>query len=430
MGGSIGPIIILDGMVSLFDTNNQNNKRNVPLIYDTSIWENGSLPGTPFGKVGVAIQTMENHTDPWGNTQPIWKTTNGTGSQYGGIYMSSRTVNPKKLYRLSYWENRVFNGPGETYGRHYFGCNGYGSPNGIGNLSNTTPNTNPYFWSTSYNRLPINSWFLISGHIHPYTYTSTDEHPNSGRWNVDGTKIGNISTDYRMFEGTTSIRPRSLTTYYAKDTTSIHHSLYPRMDVVDGTEPSIDDLLHNRTHRMVDAYSKKNIFVNKSCYDNSKLSFNNKKENTINLGDVGVLGNTFSIGAWVYSDSFSSTYNPIICRDGNTNNNFSFGFNTNGSVKINQLNGTSFNRGSCSVDTWYHIVVSINNLVGKLYINGVQQGVSFTFTNSFNDTGNIKIGTCGSYYYNGNVNLSQIYNRGLNNDEINQNFNSTRTRFI
>ena len=434
MGSTIGPNIVINGLVSLFDTTNVKNLLNKSLLYDTSTWSSGSLPGSPFS-AWASHNSIINATDPWGDTNEIWQAGGGTTGQpnsdysaQGGIYCSTRPIKSTDLYRMSYWENRKTNTTG-TYGRYYFGCNGYGAVSGIGNLGSGTANTNPYFWSTAHTGLPIDIWFLVVGHIHPYTYTSYAEHVDSGRWNVDGTKIGNINTDYKFLEGTTSVRPRTLTTYYAKDTTTLHHSLYPRMDLVDGTEPSLDDLLHNRPHRMIDSFSKKNVFVNKTSYDAELLTFDISNEDTVNLGDIEDLGDSFTMGAWVYVDSFSSTFNPILSRDGNTLNNFSFGFNINGKIKISQYGGSSFNRGSISSEQWYHIMVSMDNKVGTLYINGISQSTSFTFPNSFSDVGDIKVGAMNTSYFNGNINLTHIYNRSLSSSEILRNYNSSKSKF-
>jgi hypothetical protein len=213
-----GANIDTDGLVLYIDTINPRFNADTPLTYDYSVWATGQT-----GSVGVFSAYSGNQndrvigTDPWGEDNVVWRSYSGltTGYTYdsaGGIYCSSVSIDNTKLYRLSYWENRVSNGSA-TYGRYYFGCNGYGSPNGVGNLTNDIPNTNPYFEYLNHNAQPINTWVLYVGHIWPHTYDSTEEHVDSGRWEVDGTKIGVINTDYRWLTGTTTARPRTLAVF-------------------------------------------------------------------------------------------------------------------------------------------------------------------------------------------------------------------------
>ncbi len=432
-----GPSIVTDGLIVSADVYNDAYKEDTPLTYDYSVWEEGQTGNiSPFTDYGNASQNRRIiATDPWGDDNVIWKMCSGdtyddTYPSQGGIYGDYVAVDTTKLYRMSYWENRFFNGPDETYGRYYFGCNG--NNGGIGNLGSGTANTNPYFWNIAYNGLPINTWFLMVGHIHPHTNTSTAEHVDSGRWNVDGTKIGNVTTDYQFRIENTTARPRTLALYRGYDTDTVHHSLYPRFDLCDGFEPSLDDLLHGRHEQIRDNISNNRIGVNLGVFTGNTFFFNNNYKSVINFGDIEDISDSFSVSVWINSNNFSSTYTPIISRDGVTTGNFSFGFNNSGNIVIRQYNSESYTRGTCSVDTWYYVTVSVSNKVGTLYINGVQQSTTFTFTSSFNDTGDIKMANSydsGTSYLNAYIQLPKVYNRALSNDEDIKNYNATKTRF-
>lgn len=85
--------------------------------------------------------------------------------------------------------------------------------------------------------------------------------------------------------------------------------------------------------------------------------------------------------------------------------------------------------------SWYQVVGTYTSGTRILYINGVQ-------VNSDNQTGTINtnnggmsIGVYGGYtgsrgyYYNGNLSICRVYNRNLSQQEIQQNFNATKSRF-
>jgi hypothetical protein len=162
----------------------------------------------------------------------------------GGIYNSAVSIDNTKTYRMSWWERRVINA---TAGYHYAGLNGYGSVNGViqvysGSQGVTT--TNPYFTNWLYNNILSTNgkWHLVVGHLHSHDYTGFMR-SDSGIY-FDGIKKSVISADYKSLPQTTSARPRTLVMYYANTLGATHYSLYPRMDLLDGTEPSVQDLLN------------------------------------------------------------------------------------------------------------------------------------------------------------------------------------------
>lgn len=144
---------------------------------------------------------------------------------------------------MSWWEKRVTNANG-TYGPYYAGLNGYGSTNGVLNLNTGTFNTNPYFWYVGHDALVEGQWFLVVGHVFPHTHSGTSRHPDSGRYTVEDGFIGHTSVDFKWSEVTTSARSRTLAIYRGNDENMLHYTVYPRLDIVDGSEPSIQDLLN------------------------------------------------------------------------------------------------------------------------------------------------------------------------------------------
>ncbi len=218
-----------------------------PLTMDYTIWEEGQT-----GTVGDFVQQSSRNRivtgqDPWGKDVPIWEAYSVDGSTaYGGIYYKSHSIDNTKLYRMSWWEKRVSNGTA-TYARHYIGLNAYGSVPGVRDCSNGTVSTNPYFWNTSNlptsTQMPIGEWVLCIGHVYPHDYTNPPQrHPDSGIYTLDG-RLNEISTDWQWLPETTSARSRTLSLYNANGGGAIHHTVYPREDICDGTEPTVAELL-------------------------------------------------------------------------------------------------------------------------------------------------------------------------------------------
>ncbi len=213
---------------------------------DYTVWTVGTGGATGFTMYGL---TAENNrieaTDPWGRSTIVWDSVPGPDASYdGGWQTTSFSIDNTKLYRYSVWVHRTVLG---TSGRFYFGCFGYGSTNGVYDVATSTLDTNPYFWASSStpttNDLP-DEWILVVGHIFPYNYGLTVDHSDSGRWYFDGTfknTGGSYNRDYKWHSATTTARHRNFL-YGSTDLTVRQRYCYPRIDLVDGSEPSINDL--------------------------------------------------------------------------------------------------------------------------------------------------------------------------------------------
>jgi hypothetical protein len=151
----------------------------------------------------------------------------------------------------------------------------------------------------------------------------------------------------------------------------------------------------------------------------------------VSLGDIADLGNSFSIGMWVKPTDFASSYNPLISRDGDTQYNFGLGFNNSGNIRVQHHLGDSMERGTCVAGNWQYVFTTVDNLVCKIYLNGAQQSSSYEFTGSFDDTGNMNLGGY-SYtpsYFNGEINLPQIYSGSITPARVRNNYNGLKGRF-
>lgn len=83
---------------------------------------------------------------------------------------------------------------------------------------------------------------------------------------------------------------------------------------------------------------------------------------------------------------------------------------------------------------WHHVVyVNKTDETGDLYIDGVKE-ISNESSSLSNATRYFKINNIGlgysSKYYNGDIALVQIYDKSLNKNEVLQNYNSAKGRFV
>ena len=84
-------------------------------------------------------------------------------------------------------------------------------------------------------------------------------------------------------------------------------------------------------------------------------------------------------------------------------------------------------------NTWNHIVCTYEAGIKTTYVNGAQVGqqTGLTGTISTNATG-LFIGAYGpgtSYFLNGKIANSRVYNKALTAAEVQQNFNASKSRF-
>ena len=114
-----------------------------------------------------------------------------------------------------------------------------------------------------------NQWVLVVGHIHPDGSGVGSDHPNSGYYVRSGGGLtystlrlaGNGVGDYVFRTDTQNVAFRTYL-YYCTDNTVVQQFMRPRIDLVDGTEPSISDLLNNADKTIYDSTTNgKNMYV-------------------------------------------------------------------------------------------------------------------------------------------------------------------------
>ena len=176
-------------------------------------------------------------TGPKGGNIPLWKcTSSGDGNADGGWdYPNSFKVDVNKTYRFMVpVKMETITG---TSGSAYLGI----QSNTVCNLNTTTPNSNPYFFSTGRTTFIVGRWYLIVGYVYPSGSTGAT---NTGAHIYDmttGSIVAN-GNNYCWNSTTTQSGSRAYM-YYATTAGNIQYFAPPVVEVVDGSESSINELL-------------------------------------------------------------------------------------------------------------------------------------------------------------------------------------------
>jgi hypothetical protein len=221
-------------------------------ILDPYSWTTGSGGIGSFSQNG---STDENErvigTDPYGNSSVLWETrANGSAADDGGWNHSSFSVDNTKLYRMSVWVKRTSSSAGGTF---YLGTNGGGQC--VLRLDGSYgEECNPYWDCRGTGSLTQNVWYLVVGHVFPHFYPHSIQHADTGLWVIGSGKVTgingcNIGNDMKFGPSTTSLNHRTYH-YYCGDNTTRLQFFEPRVDICDGSEPTISDLLNNRQARL------------------------------------------------------------------------------------------------------------------------------------------------------------------------------------
>lgn len=219
---------------------------------DSLTWTTGSGGFTGYGQNG---NTVENErvidTNPFGNSTVVWETrASGNGNDDGGWNSDSISIDRTKLYRFSVWVRRTSSTGGGTF---YFGTDGGGEC--VNALGTTTQMCNAYWHCGSPGSLTQNQWYLVVAHIFPTSYTSTNPHPDTGFWTTAGTKVMGINQcnisggDVKWGASSTSTYHRTYH-YYCGDSTTRLQFWNPRIDICDGTQPTIKGLYTNELNTL------------------------------------------------------------------------------------------------------------------------------------------------------------------------------------
>ena len=235
--------------------NKPSNSMLLSNLIDPSTWAartHGSQPGFAANG-GVFEQFIDEGTLPDGSIGTMWRCYPGLyynnaygwdGTQPGGTPAGDADggwdtdffpVDAGKTYRFSVWVQRSGNATGGTY----LGCNTNAPGGGVMHMPNNIENTNPYFWNGA---LPADDrWYLVVGYVRPSSAVAHGQANRGGVW--DGTTGAKVlaGSDYAWHPATTMAKHRAYL-YYATSSTA-QFLAWPRVDLCDGSEPTLQMLL-------------------------------------------------------------------------------------------------------------------------------------------------------------------------------------------
>jgi hypothetical protein len=448
MSLSHSPSIVTDGLILALDAANRKSYIGAApaSLINTDSWtvSSGSVAG--YGQNGgTAENTRLFDTDPWGNQSIVWGTyASGDGNADGGWNTDYPTINPTKLYRFSVWVRRTSTTGAGTF---YFGTGAGGAE--VMGTSDSATKGNPYWECTGTGNLTQNQWYLVCGHVYPHFTTYTGRHPNTGYFTVAGgtTKVMdvngcNIGSDLKWNSASSSAVHRTYH-YYCGDATTRLQFMAPRIDLCDGNEPSISELLTNGNSVWKDV-SGSGASVNAvntpaftklagvNCF---RLSATGQKF-TGTLLSSPQPSTSATIEIWVYPEAevqgddrgcmFWLGGGQTLYMSWNKSalklSNYWYGHPNEGYHE----SGAAVPRNAwcCFVAVWDYSTSTMHQ-----YTNGVKTSVSGVSGTAATGS-SIQIGQEGATrQFAGGISHIKIYNRALSQTEVSQNFNATRRKY-
>jgi hypothetical protein len=425
------------------------------------------------GIVGsLQANSIERELNPWGHYDHVWRgenhSTTGTTAAFnsnGGFNTGLVSADSSKKYRYSVWINRKVLGDGSLYFGPYNGS--YMS------RKSGFAQTNPYFSVKNSDGDAYtgkqNTWVLAVGHIHPFGSATGADESTSGYYTVSGggstyapISVSGIDDNYHDFIwGAAGIASTQLRVFlYGSSIPGTEALFYrPRIDLVDGNEPDITELLSNTPQTAYDIGS--NGFTGrvygKPQYrsdDGGYLVFDGKSAFVESGQDAlaGYYNKTYTFEAWVKPDASGALkmFGGIggLPYFGTQGNAYYWSFSLSG---VQKLYGYTV---PYPIDTrWAQFVYTATHIPAtaespektrfQVYINGVSvweqtlNGAEVLSSNtvgignrSYNSTTPNSYTRSGiDYSWIGGISNVRVYNRALIPEEITQNFNSLRGRF-
>jgi hypothetical protein len=133
--------------------------------------------------------------------------------------------------------------------------------------------------------------------------------------------------------------------------------------------------------------------------------------------------NTNQQGVWFEKGNPTKQYS-LLQENANINWRIEIGGNT---TNLTVATATYMNTSN-----WYQVAGTYSSGFKRLYINGVLVNSASNSGSISTDAGGVTVGARGGgggTNYNGNLAICKLYNRVLSAEEIQQNFNSTKSRF-
>jgi hypothetical protein len=430
MSVASGPNIPSNGLVMSVDGGNVKSIKGKLSLINWNNWTTGSGGVSGYNQNGDTVENERvSGTDPWGNTNIVWETrASGNGNADGGWATDWFNIDRSKLYRFSVWMKRTSS---TALGIFYLGM--YANGDGSRRMDNGAVEGNAYWECSGITRFTQNQWYLVVGHVYPSDTTNTGQHPDTGIYTTSGGKVLSInacnigSGDLKWSHNSTQGIHRTYH-YYCSDNTSRLQFFQPRVDLIDGNEPSISDLLNNAGSTWFDTTGNGHHIllgpgVTYSSTFGGVLSFSKDangygRNSTMNLG--GSNNTVISVVRKLSNGDHGRTItalnnNWLLAHHGNTYGDY---------FAVGWVNDA----GSSSDTTWrmFTGTGNVSTDVWQAYIN-----TTLVASNSAGSEGpnGWNLNSQYSEYSSSQIANLIAYNRVLSADEIAQVFYSLRTRF-
>lgn len=441
-----GPKIIRDGLEFIIDPANEKSTGGFlrdQNILDYSTWQLNGTSATGFSRNGSTNENIIiSGTGPFGETTLIWEARPSGGNNADGGWNGSRfDIDHTKKYRFSVWVKRTV----YDDGRFYFGLRGYNSSTtnvGVYRSNNTTSYTNPYSYVTSdppsTGQLPSNTWVLVVFHVWPSSTGNVSMDSDSGRYTVADGRIGGVSLDFKWRTDNTQALHRTYL-YYSSATTPRQQWVYPRVDLIDGTEPSVQDLLDGKSRTLTNLANPSNtVFQVNNLKIKTSDYFNHRRNRVLDFDGTddlittsfgsgrNVANNPFTVTAWVKADVTNANMMWVDVGGNGSNQRF-YSTLINGSSRNFGIQATGWSDSQPDDTNWHHQAIVMDGNTARGYNNGVQvQTLGYT---SYTLPGAIRFGGRSGYYWNGQIAKTKIYNKALSAKQIARDYNASKRRF-
>ena len=146
------------------------------------------------------------------------------------------------------------------------------------------------------------------------------------------------------------------------------------------------------------------------------------------------LRNDVTVECWFRRTGGTSNWVRILGKGNSSNRTYGLWYHVNSNYFLYQRYGPSninvMPTISVVLNEWYHMVGTSSGSTHTLYLNGVKVGTGSLSQTFHSSTDPYKVGSFdGSYHHIGDVSNCRIYNRGLSEAEVKQNYNANKGRF-
>jgi len=441
-----GPQIVRNGLVLNLDASARGSYLPNSLI-NMNNWVVGTGGVTNYNQNGNPATENQRFAaaNPWSHTGIIWGSfPSGNGNDDGGWNTTDFNIDNTKLYRFSVWVKRTSSTYGGTF---YFGM--YASGDGSRRMDNSAVEGNAYWSCIGTSGLTQDVWYLYVGHVYPFNTSYTGRHPDTGYYFVNNpTKQGDVngcnigSGDLKWSSNSTTGIHRTYH-YYCADSTTRLQFYDPRVDLVDGKQPSITELVTRSPVQWKDLSGNSN---NTTLINGPTYSTNNKGIIVFDgVDDYGSITNVSSlrptteltIELVIKAVTTTAGWNHIFGINPYTSLSPLIFLETGGQLirALHFVDGVEYRCNtvqSISTSVFTHVVFTFKpGDAIRSYFNAVASTTTSlpNGTLSYNTSNAFLIGYSGANWPNVQYGLVRVYNKALTQTEVSQNYESTKTRF-